>query len=287
MSSDRVVRAMTDDGAFRLIAAVTTATARGAIEAQGALGPLGARLAELLTGAILVRETTAPGRRVQLVLRYGGGGSLIADSLPTGVSRGLVNRVAEAHGGGFLGDAILQVNYTLPNGSLHQGLIDVPSGADVSSALMRYMHQSEQTVSMVVVEALVDGDEVTAAGGYLVQLLPEASPATIEAMTARLATAERIAALRDDAPSPDDMLGALFGGFPHTRLADSRLEFGCTCSEERVLAGIMSLPDDDIREMADAAQTLDVRCDACGRSYQIDATMVRALAMRTQSESNA
>lgn len=282
MSSDRVVRAMTDDGAFRLIAAVTTATARGAMSAQGIDGPLAGRLAELLTGAILVRETTAPGRRVQLVLRYAGGGTLVADSLPTGMSRGLVTAVVEKPGGGFGGDAILQVNYTLPSGALHQGLIDVPEQADVSSALMRYMHQSEQTVSMVVVEALVDDDGLRAAGGYLVQLLPEASHDTIQAMTTRLEGHEQIAALRDEAPSPDAMLGTLFDGFPHTRLADSGLAFGCTCSEERVLAGIISLPDADVKDMADAGQVLEVRCDACGRRYEVTPETLRALAMRPQ-----
>jgi molecular chaperone Hsp33 len=278
--SDRVVRAMTDDGAFRLIAAVTTSTARGAMAAQGIAGPLAGRLAELLTGAILVRETTAPGRRVQLVMRYQAGGTLVADSLPTGMSRGLVTEAAEADERGFGGDAILQVNYTLPNGALHQGLIDVPAGADVSSALMRYLHQSEQTVSMVVVEALLDDGELRAAGGYLVQLLPEASRDGIEAMTTRLEGFEQIAALRGEAPSPDQMLGALFDGLPHTRLADSSLAFGCTCSEERVLAGILSLPSDDIREMADAAQAIDVRCDACGRRYEVEPATLRALSMR-------
>jgi molecular chaperone Hsp33 len=76
------------------------------------------------------------------------------------------------------------------------------------------------------------------------------------------------------------MVEALFAGFPHTQLADSPLEFGCTCSEERVLAGILSLPNADVKDMAEAAQPLEVRCDACGRRYEIDPTTVQALARR-------
>jgi molecular chaperone Hsp33 len=279
MASDRVIRAMTDDGAFRLIAAVTSATAREAIAAQGVDGAPVVTVAELLTGAILVRETTAPGRRVQLVLRYQGGGTVVADSLPDGRSRALVTAAA-VPGGGFAGDAVLQVNYTLPNGALHQGLIDVVADAGVSTALMRYMHQSEQTTSMVVVEALVDRGGIRASGGYLVQLLPEATPETIAAMTERLTAFERIDVLREPAPAAAGIVAALFAGIPHTLLADSELMFGCTCSEERVLAGILSLPGADVKEMADAAQALEVKCDACGRRYEIDPATLRALAMR-------
>jgi molecular chaperone Hsp33 len=275
---------MTDDGAFRLIVAVTTETARGAMAAQGIDGPLAARLAELLTGAILVRETTAPGRRVQLVLRYRGGGTIVADSLPTGLSRGLVTPAADVDGGGFAGDAVLQVNYTLLSGALHQGLIDVPSATDVSGALMRYMHQSEQTVSMVVVECLVADGVLAAAGGYLVQLLPEAAPPAIEEMTGRLEAFERIPALREERPSPDRMLEALLTGLPHTRLADSTLAFGCTCSEERVLAGIISLPGEDLIDMAKASEAIEVRCDACGRRYEISPDTLSALAMRPRHD---
>lgn len=288
MSADRVVRAMTNDGAFRVIAAITTATAQGAIAAQATAGALAGRLAELLTGAILVRETTAPGRRVQLVLRYQAGGSLIADSLPTGQSRGLITSPPEATVSGLAGNAILQVNYTLTTGALHQGVIDVPEGADMSGALMRYLHQSEQTVSMVVVESLIAGDQLVASGGYLVQLLPEASRDVIEAMTARLTNLERIGEILAGAqPSADQLIDALCGGFEHTRLAESVLAFGCTCSEDRLIAGIMSLPEAEVHELASAAEPLDVRCDACGRHYALSPATLRALAMRPRGESNA
>src|SRR5687768_314676 len=89
--SDRVIRALTTDGAFRVIAATTTATARGALAVQTTGGELGLRLAELITAAVLLRETTQPARRVQLLWRDRRGGTLVADALPDGDNRGLVN----------------------------------------------------------------------------------------------------------------------------------------------------------------------------------------------------
>jgi molecular chaperone Hsp33 len=273
-STDCVIRSMTDDGAFRVIAAITTATARGALAAQRVRGELGLRLAELMTGAILVRETTVPGRRVQLVLRDRAGNTLVADALPDGTNRGLVNLGA---GGDVVGDCVLQVNYTLPTGALHQGIVHVPDGADVSTALMRYMRDSEQTVSMVVVEALGESD-VRSAGGYLVQLLPEAEPPMIEAMTERLGQLEKITALlAAPAPSAEGLVEAILGGFPHSQLASSPIRFGCTCSRERVLLGLSRLPAEDLQSMVDAGEPLEVRCDACGAMYDIPPAALQGL----------
>src|SRR5690349_4952069 len=117
--NDRVLRAITDDGAFRVIAAMTTETVRGAAAIQE-VGRTAARLfGDLLTGTILVRETMAPSLRVQGIAKGAGGrGTLLADSHPDGSARGLVQLGA---GGGTepftLGSgSLLQLMRTLPNG---------------------------------------------------------------------------------------------------------------------------------------------------------------------------
>src|SRR5689334_18533913 len=82
---DTVLRAITDDGAFRVITAVTTHTVRGAAEAQGVVGQTARYFGDLLTGAVLYRETMAPDYRVQGIVKGAGGkGSLVADSHPSG-----------------------------------------------------------------------------------------------------------------------------------------------------------------------------------------------------------
>ena len=104
--TDRVVRAITDDGAFRVITAMTTETVRGAVAAQEARGPIAQRFGELITGAILVREAMAPALRVQGILKgKRSKGSLVADSHPDGTSRGLVN-FGSRDGELLLGDGV-------------------------------------------------------------------------------------------------------------------------------------------------------------------------------------
>jgi molecular chaperone Hsp33 len=273
-SSDSVVRLMTMDGAFRLIAAVTTETSRGALGAQATGDALGLRLAELITAAVLVRETTAPTRRVQMVWRDRRGRSLVADALPDGVNRGLVNPGEDAQVA-TEGAHLLQVNYTLLNGALHQGTIGVADGDDMSTALMQYMKQSEQIVSMIAITALPGPGGVRAVGGYVVQLLPEATPDVIAAMTEHLGNLEPIASLLEGrGRTAAELARTVFEPFEHAELATSPLRFGCTCSEMRVMTSILTLPDEEVESML-SGDPLDVRCDACGHKYTITPDMLR------------
>jgi molecular chaperone Hsp33 len=275
---------MTSDGAFRVIAAITTETAIEAARAQGLSGADALRLAELITGAVLLRETTSPGRRVQIVMRDRQGRVLVADALPDGTNRGIVNPGSESvHAPD--GDTTLQVSYTMSNGALHQGLVAVPESSDLSTALMRYMQQSEQWVSVIAVSALDAGHGLTAAGGYVVQLLPEAERPALQAMTEHLDALDSLPQLLAAPETTSrELVSRLLHGFEHAELADSPLRFGCTCSEERVLRGLASVGADDVRSMIESDVPLEVRCDACGRRYMIDPDHLRAfVAERTRN----
>jgi molecular chaperone Hsp33 len=286
---------MTSDGAFRVVAAITTDTTIQAARAQGLYGSDALRLAELITGAVLLRETTSPGRRVQILMRDRHGGVLVADAMPDGSNRGIVNPGAPGGGGAAGttaggsgpietavlrpdGDTTMQVSYTMRNGALHQGLVDVPAGSNLSTALMRYMQQSEQTVSVISVTALADGaDGVAAAGGYVVQLLPEAERPALRAMTRHLDSLDSLEQLlAGPVTSSRQLVSHLLLGFEHDELADSPLCFGCTCSEERVLGGLARLAPEDVASLVDSDAPLEVRCDACGRRYEIDPDALRA-----------
>lgn len=276
---DRVVRAMTMDGQFRLIAAVVTDTARAALGAQATGDELGLRLAELIAAAVLIRETTQPGRRVQLVWRDRRGGSLVADSLPEGQCRGLVNP-GESTPVLTAGDHRLLVNYTSPRGEPYQGIIGVPDGDDMSSALMRYFKQSEQITAMVAIAALPGPGGVRAVGGYVMQVTPEATRDGIERMTAHLAGLPSVTSMLEGRRNAHALGKVVFEGWEHADLADSPLMFGCTCSQQRVMTSILTLPDSEIDAMLDG-DALEVRCDGCGRNYRVEPDELRSF--RAQS----
>jgi molecular chaperone Hsp33 len=282
-SSDSVIRAITDDGAFRVITISTTSTVEGAITAQSASPELAHTFADLLTGTILVRETMAPGLRVQGILKgRSGQGSLVADSHPDGTTRGLVQMRADARGAnaGFTigAGSLLQVMRTLPSGRIHQGIVDISGAAGLSQALMTYMQESEQIVSVIAVGTISEHGKVQSAGGYIVQLLPEATRPVQMIMAERLDALPSIESfLRDPEYSPRKLTDDLLYGMPYSHLGESWLRFECRCSVERVLTSLATLSVSELAELANADEALEVSCDYCGKAYAISPETLRPL----------
>jgi len=279
-SNDSVLRAITDDGAFRVIVARTTDTVQRVLSAQGAQGNTGRHLGDLVTGSVLFRETMAPNLRVQGILKgSGGSGSLVADSHPSGKTRGLVQLSSGSTEIALGRGAIMQMMRTLPDGKINQGFVEVPEGnASISRALMEYMQTSEQVVSMLAVGTLLEDDRVEAAGGYLVQLLPEVGRGPLMVMTERLKDFESIdAQLKDANFSPSALLEELLYGMAFTRLEESPVGFECWCNELRVVSAIATLPRPDIEHLLSTGDVLEIACEYCKREFRIPPARLQGL----------
>ncbi len=278
-TKDSVLRAITDDGAFRVIVARTTDTVQSVLKAQGASGATGRHLGDLVTGSVLFRETMAPNLRVQGILKGAdGSGSLVADSHPSGKTRGLIQLANGASEVEIGAGAIMQMMRTLPDGKINQGFVEVPNAGGISRALMEYMQTSEQVVSMLAMGTLLDDDRVSAAGGYLVQLLPEAPRGPLMVMTERLKDFETIdAQLKDEHFTPAALLEDLLYGMPYTRLEESPVGFECWCNELRVVSAIATLPKHDIEHLLSAGEVLEIACEYCKREFRIPPARLQGL----------
>ncbi len=278
--TDSVMRAMTNDGAFRVVAARTTDTARAVIGAQKLTGDIAHDMADLVTAAVLYRETMAPSLRVQCIIRFeGGAGQLIADSHPDGWNRGLLQSHTGETPDMRRDRATLEMMRTLPSSNLHRGIVEVPESGNLSEAFMRYMQLSEQIVSMISLGSAVEDDNPTA-GGFLVQLLPEATEAetAMETMTKRLEDFVEIRErLQESDGSPAGLIEQLFEGMPFTWLHSSDIRFGCHCSELRVMTALSMLDRSEIQELVDEGEPLSIGCDYCGASYTVEIAQLRGL----------
>jgi molecular chaperone Hsp33 len=279
-SSDSVLRAITDDGAFRVIVARTTDTVQSVLNAQGASGTTARHLGDLVTGSVLFRETMAPNLRVQGILKgSANSGSLVADSHPSGKTRGLVQLASGVREIAIGRGAIMQMMRTLPDGKINQGFVEVPESGSISRALMEYMQISEQVVSMLAMGTVLDeGDRVAAAGGYLVQLLPEVGRGPLMVMTERLKDFESIEGqLRSPDFSPSVLLDELLYGMPFTRLEESAVGFECWCNELRVVSAISTLPRHDIEHLLSSGEVLEIACEYCKREFRIPPARLQGL----------
>jgi molecular chaperone Hsp33 len=276
-----VLRAITDDGAFRVIAADTTATVRGALAAQKVQGAeLVRTFADLLTGAVLVRESMAPDNRLQAILQGDNPRArMVADTHPSGATRGLVQLPANTRSMPLGERGVLQIGRTLYNGQLHQGVVQVPSSTPtMSAAFMAYMQESEQVVTVIAVGAHLSAGEVVAAGGYMVQLLPEATEGPLMVMTERLKDFEDIVPLlARGAAAPEALLAETLYGMPYTKVGERTVHFGCNCSPERLAGSFASLPRADIESLMQGGKTLEIECDYCRKNYEFTMDQLRNL----------
>lgn len=276
---DRVIRAITDDNTFRVIVASTTDTIRQAVAAQAPPQAAAAPYAELLTGTVLVRETMSPHHRVQGILAGAGGqGRLIADAHPDGSTRGLVQLPAGWEAFRFGRGSVLQVMRTMANGSVYRGLVDAAHCADVQSALMAYMQDSEQIVS-VIATAIAGTDETIAlAGGYVVQLLPEGQRSALRAMTERLESLPALdQLLHQTQGAPHQLLDALVGNTAYAQLDDRPVRFRCWCTAEAVVAALATLGRDELAELVHDQEVIELSCDYCHRRYRVGRAQVQGL----------
>jgi molecular chaperone Hsp33 len=272
-TSDHALTAITHDGAFRVLVARTTDTVRASVSAQKIAGAEAEALAEVLTGTILVRLTMAPTYRVQGIVQAAGRkGTLVGDSRPDGTARGLVQKPEGVEAVRLGSGALMQMLRTMPTGDVHQGIVEVPAGS-VSGALMSYFQASEQIEGVAFVGALRRGEDVAAAGGFMVQLLPEVSRDPLAVMTDRLSAgffedpSRVVATLEED---PGALLDTILEDMPYERTQEAELRFGCHCRQVRLLASLGTLPKDDIEELVASEEELHITCDYCGTVYQLD-----------------
>ena len=144
---------------------------------------------------------------------------------------------------------------------------------------MRYMQLSEQIVSMISLGSVVEGEDPTA-GGFVVQVLPEAAEAeaAMERMTRRLEDFVEIRErLQRSDGSPSQLIAQIFESMPFTWLDSSDIRFGCQCSEVRVMTTLSVLDRSDIQELVDEGEPLSIDCDYCGASYTVEIAQLHGL----------
>jgi molecular chaperone Hsp33 len=205
---------------------------------------------------------------------------LVADAHPDGATRALVQRPSTPSTVRIAEGDVLQVARTLHNGALQQGTVAVSAEGGVSEALMQYMQLSEQIFTVCAVGCEVEGDETIAAGGYLVQLLPE----VLEPSGPMAVMAERLkdfasmgSVLARGFRDPKVLMAELLYAMPHSLVGEAEVRFGCQCSSERVALALSALPKSDIEDLLREETPTELTCDYCGKAYAFQKAHLRSL----------
>ena len=274
-----VVRAMTQDGGFRVVAACTTTLARDAAAVHKITGSAAAMYAELLTGAVLLRETMAPQYRLQLSVEAADGVRLMADAHPDGMTRGLATFPDGKPVVHFGPEAKLKASRIMHGGRLHQSVVAASDVDGIGGALMRYAQTSAQVTATIGVACTDDSSGIRRCGGFVVQLLPDPPQAALMVMTERLAhdfsdLGRMLERVDEDARALADEL--LFG-MEYSILSEQEAAIRCNCSSPRVVGALASLGRAEIARIVEEAELLSIDCDYCRTTYQVGPEQLRSL----------
>lgn len=271
-STDQALRAMSDDGNFRILVAETTETAAGILAAQSPPAPLAAMLTDLVSATLLLRLTMSPDNRLQAIIQNQQAGTVLCDSHPEGITRGLVRPRGDA--ALALGDqTFLSVHRTMFDGNVHQGVVETDGEQSLADAVTGYLDRSEQIASVVGLGHRFDGDELTFSGGYIIQVVPasdDVNHADLAFLTARLQHRPPVPELFAECDGDIDTVAhELFGPIEHRLLGHDDFFSGCTCSPERIVAALGTISEADRQELKSEQGDLEISCEYCQTTHHI------------------
>lgn len=282
---DHLLRA-TAEG-VRIFAAITTKLVDEAARRHECYPTATAALGRTITGALLFAANLKNEEAVTIKIQGDGPlGRIVADAVPEGYARGFVDnskvelpltadgKIDVAGGVGRNG----LISVTRFTGLEHDvsGSCELISG-EIAEDLTNYLFVSEQTPSSVGLGVLVDTDlKVKAAGGFLVQPLPDVSDAVLDRLEENLRSMASVTKLIDGGLDARGLIATVFDGLNINYLDETNLEFKCQCSRERVASTLSSLNAKDRAALLEDGKA-EVVCQFCGEKYQFSGDDLKEL----------
>lgn len=275
---DYIVRATAADGQIRAFAATTRNLVEEARRSHNTSPVATAALGRLLTAGAMM-GVMMKGKDDLLTLRAEGDGP-IGGLVVTADSAGSVKGYAyhpevmlppNAQGkldvGGALGVGVLSVIKDIGLKEPYVGQTILVSG-EIAEDLTYYYATSEQTPSSVALGVLMNKDNtVRQAGGFIIQLLPDASDEVIDKLEKTLEGIDSITTLLDAGNTPEMILNHVLGEFGLEILDTAPTAFRCNCDKARVEKALISIGKKELQDMIDDGKTVEVNCHFCNKNY--------------------
>lgn len=150
------------------------------------------------------------------------------------------------------------------------GMANLVSG-EIAEDLVQYFYISEQQPSAINLGVLVDRDiSVKAAGGYMLQILPDADDQAIDRLEEILSQAKPISSLIDNCSNIEELVEELFGDFKIDILDKSPVKLKCDCDRKRIESVLVSLGQKELLAIIEEDGQAEVVCHFCNTNYNFN-----------------
>lgn len=285
---DYLVRAIAANGQVRAFAAYTKNTVETARQAHNTSPVVTAGLGRLLTAGAMM-GSMMKGDRDVLTIKAEGSGP-VGHYLVTADSKGNVkgyaanpnvilpaNAAGKLDVGGSLGVGLLTVIKDLGLKEPYIGTCELVSG-EIAEDLTYYFASSEQTPSSVGLGVLMTKDNtVNVAGGFIIQLMPDATEETISIVEEKISTIKSVTSMLENGLDPEGIINLILGGLDPEILDKMPVRFYCNCSKERVSKALIAIGRKELDNIIEENEPIEVKCHFCNKAYNFTVDELKKL----------
>ena len=285
--ADVLVKATAANNTIRALAVVTTGVAEEARDRHQTAPTATAALGRVMTAGLLIGSMMK--EEEQLSIQFMGSGPLqgvVIDANAKGEVRGFVYQ-PRAHlpikngkldVGGVVGKGTMAVVRRQHwDKEPYRSVLPIVSG-EIGQDIANYLLTSEQIPSAVSLGVFVQPDEVvSAAGGFIIQAMPDAEDATLARIEEAVAQTRPVSQMVRDGLAAWDILRQVLANFSPTLLDEIPVRFVCRCSRERVQGIIVALGAEEVERLLEQEGRISAACEFCAEQYTIGSEEARAL----------
>lgn len=171
---------------------------------------------------------------------------------------------------------ITDTNYT--------GLVPIVTG-EIAEDFTEYFAKSQQKPTVIALGVLVNKDGVQAAGGYMIQLMPDATEEDIVAIEKALETAPSISQMIDENKSLEEIARIVTGDSDIMILAQELdMKYECDCSREKFERGLISIGKEELEKIINEDEKANIICNFCKEEYNFDKTDLEELLRQSENK---
>lgn len=285
---DYVLRAIAGDGQVRAFVADTTNMVEKARDLHKTTKVATAALGRTLTAtSIMGLMMKNDGDKLTVILKGGGPiGSILVTSNSKGIVKGYVsnpNVEVEDYPNGKLNvagavgqDGVIRVIKDFGLKEPYNGAYPINSG-EIAQDFTNYFAMSEQTPSVVSLGVYTREDEVEYAGGFIVQLMPDATEEVIIQLEKNIAQIPSVTDMLKSGCKPEDMLERALVGLNPKVLEKNEVTFECDCSKGRMAEALISIGKHSLAELLEEDRGAEVGCQFCNQKYNFSEDELKEL----------
>ena len=294
--------AIDKSGSYRVYITITTDMVQKASDLHDATPLAAAGLGRVITAAGLM-GIMMKNDKDKLTVSFKGDGpakQILATAYGDGTVKGYISNPyvdlpLKAEGkldvGGSLGIGELTVIKDLGLKEPYIGTIALVSG-EIADDLTAYFFISEQQNSSVALGVKIERDlSIGAAGGMVIQMLPDAKEESIDAlevmldkmppMTTLISKVMEESAGLSEAGLVQKLLEEIFKDIPEEfqvqPLEERNIEWNCDCSHERMTQALMTIGRKDMTQIIEEDGQAELQCQFCLKKYNFDKEELEAM----------